>query len=111
MSSILRDAITLVSFNINQPYIAKVLCINKDKPELKCNGKCHLNTNLSENHQDKEETPYSITTEVKQPIISEFKIISIYEKLDVKIINTYNTNDPFIPNSDSISRLFRPPRA
>jgi hypothetical protein len=27
---------------LNQDYIARVLCINRDKPQLKCNGKCHL---------------------------------------------------------------------
>lgn len=32
--------ITYYSFNIT--YIVKELCENKDKPELKCNGKCFL---------------------------------------------------------------------
>jgi hypothetical protein len=32
---------------INYDYISKVLCINKDKPELKCNGKCHLMKELA----------------------------------------------------------------
>lgn len=30
------------SFKANQDYIAKVMCINRDKPELHCNGKCVL---------------------------------------------------------------------
>ena len=29
-------------------YITAELCINKDKPELKCNGTCHLKKELSE---------------------------------------------------------------
>jgi hypothetical protein len=31
---------------LNQDYIARVLCINRDKPQLKCNGKCHLRQQL-----------------------------------------------------------------
>lgn len=30
------------SFKINQQYIAKALCINRDKPEMHCNGQCVL---------------------------------------------------------------------
>lgn len=31
-----------IDFKINQDYIARVLCINRDKPELNCNGNCVL---------------------------------------------------------------------
>jgi hypothetical protein len=31
---------------LNQDYIARVLCINRAKPQLKCNGKCHLRKQL-----------------------------------------------------------------
>lgn len=27
---------------LNRDYVARVLCINRDKPQLHCNGKCHL---------------------------------------------------------------------
>lgn len=33
---------TLVSFQINRDFYAEVLCINKNKPELACKGKCIL---------------------------------------------------------------------
>jgi len=38
----------LIDFTINQDFIAKVLCINKDEPDLGCNGKCHLKKKLKE---------------------------------------------------------------
>lgn len=34
-------------FLINQDYIARNLCENKDKPVLKCNGKCQLAKELA----------------------------------------------------------------
>ncbi|MBL7813840.1 MAG: hypothetical protein JNL70_02455 [Saprospiraceae bacterium] len=33
---------TLVAFQLNRQYIAEVLCVNKNRPELHCNGKCVL---------------------------------------------------------------------
>lgn len=29
-------------YELNIDYIVDTYCVNKDKPELKCNGKCHL---------------------------------------------------------------------
>jgi hypothetical protein len=33
-------------FQLHRDYIAEVLCINKDKPAIKCHGHCFLNKNL-----------------------------------------------------------------
>jgi hypothetical protein len=35
-----------LSYKLNYNYIAKVLCENKDKPQMNCKGKCHLNKEL-----------------------------------------------------------------
>lgn len=39
---------------MNKDYIAKVLCINRDKPDMKCEGKCHLKSQFEKQEaQDK----------------------------------------------------------
>ena len=38
---------------LNREYVAQVLCINRDKPQMQCNGKCHLAKQL----KAAEETP------------------------------------------------------
>ncbi len=48
----LRPIAPFVEYVINYDYIAKVLCINKDKPELSCNGKCQLMKKLEQQQQD-----------------------------------------------------------
>lgn len=35
-------------FELNQKYIASTLCMNRDKPELHCNGKCYLLNKLKQ---------------------------------------------------------------
>ncbi|RYG30131.1 MAG: hypothetical protein EOO01_37200 [Chitinophagaceae bacterium] len=37
----------LVEYVTNYDYIATVLCVNKTKPEMHCNGKCHLMQELA----------------------------------------------------------------
>ena len=62
---VLRPVYPYIHYAWNKEYIAKYLCINKDKPELQCNGKCHLKKELSE--QRKEEKgpafPFKISYE------------------------------------------------
>lgn len=35
----------------------EALCINKDKPQMECNGKCHLSDELQEQESEKKTTP------------------------------------------------------
>lgn len=37
----------LVSFELNRQYYAEVLCVNKNRPELACHGKCVLMQKIS----------------------------------------------------------------
>jgi hypothetical protein len=51
----------IFSFKINQDYIAKVLCINRDKPERQCNGKCVLMQRIkAEEEKEKKEIPQKL---------------------------------------------------
>lgn len=44
----------LAGFEFNKGYIVQELCVNRDKPQLHCNGKCYLIKKLKQ-AQDKEE--------------------------------------------------------
>lgn len=41
----------LINFKLHQAYIASVLCENRDKPEMQCNGNCHLKKELRKNDE------------------------------------------------------------
>ncbi|WP_225035628.1 hypothetical protein [Winogradskyella sp. SM1960] len=43
-----QQAVVIMHFKLNQQAITIELCINKDKPELKCNGKCYLSKELQD---------------------------------------------------------------
>ncbi len=42
LSMALLPVITIINFVSQQDFIAKTFCINQDKPQLQCNGKCYL---------------------------------------------------------------------
>ncbi|WP_179319546.1 hypothetical protein [Winogradskyella helgolandensis] len=43
-----QQAVVIMHFKLNQKAITEQFCINKNKPELQCNGKCHLSKELQE---------------------------------------------------------------
>ncbi|GAB3886872.1 hypothetical protein [Spirosoma agri] len=49
---------TIAYYHANKAYIARVLCENRDKPDLHCNGQCYLAKRLKaqQDKQDKETT-------------------------------------------------------
>ena len=51
-----------VNYFANQAEIIELFCINKEKPILQCNGKCHLATQLAEVENDTEDAPFSQQT-------------------------------------------------
>ena len=44
---VFKSLLPVVEYVVNYEYISKVLCVNKAKPELQCNGKCHLMKELA----------------------------------------------------------------
>jgi hypothetical protein len=53
----LSQAVLVLHYGLNKDYIIEQFCVNKAKPEMKCNGKCHLNKTLKENTNDERQVP------------------------------------------------------
>ena len=51
--AMVKPLVPIMEYYANYEYIAAVLCENKDKPYLECNGKCYLQKQLNKvNHND-----------------------------------------------------------
>ena len=51
--AMVRPLVPIIEYHANYDYIANVLCENRDKPYLECNGKCYLEKQLKKaNHGD-----------------------------------------------------------
>ena len=65
--AMVKPLLPYVDYVINQDYIAEVLCINKDKPQLKCNGQCHLKAQIEKQveEENQPEAPPAPTSETQ----------------------------------------------
>lgn len=99
------------AFYANRDYVAKVLCINRDKPEMKCKGACQLKKQLEKDNENqsksnleknfKEVIVYFQNTCYPVPIHNEFKWT------DRKYHHFFTT---YLPEGHSRS-VFHPPAA
>ena len=99
-----------VSFKANQDFIAKVLCINKDKPEMKCNGKCHLAKELNKTESKDENLPITISNKTEITLFIEDQEVLEFEKLFY-----FTTKERFSDikkdyHSSFIDGVFHPPK-
>ena len=47
--TLIKPMLPVIDYAVNYDYIAKVLCINKDKPKSTCHGKCHVAKEIENN--------------------------------------------------------------
>mgnify|MGYP003673174318 CR=1 FL=1 len=98
----------IVYFELNIDSIIQKYCVNKDKPELQCNGKCHLAKQLNQN-TDKDNNLLSLIFESFLPVfISSNKDMKFYSYIldTLKNGNFGYYNAYFFLHE---SRAFRPP--
>jgi hypothetical protein len=107
----LKPILPVVDYVVNYEYISKVLCENKAKPMMHCNGKCHLMKELAkaaetENPKSSDKKYFSPLEEVlffKE--IKSFSIVSLGFLNQLKI-NTYYLN---LYSFLSMNSEFHPP--
>ena len=63
----------------NYEYVAEVLCVNKDKPKLNCDGKCYLKRQLAKQNDkpvEKPEIPFSYFKDfpLQKPNVHKIKL-------------------------------------
>jgi len=103
--------IVMLDFYVNQDYIAKNLCVNRNKPEMHCNGKCHLTKKMNEEDRKDQENP-----DRKMDSRNEIFYASLSYHDFLKPVFTNITNSYLHPYSigtpiDQPSAVFRPPIA
>jgi hypothetical protein len=95
----LKPIFPVIEYAIHYDYISKVLCENKDKPQMHCNGKCYLMKEMAK------------TAEQEKPISSDKKVtLQEQETLFFQAIKTFTIKqvclDDTTPISDYYSNLY-----
>ena len=92
---------------INQEYIARVLCVNKAKPEMGCNGQCHLMKQMEK--ETKKEQNGNAVKDKYEVVIAAIQLQAVLQPYftAVKIATAYNSGFPL----DPLTAVFHPPQA
>ena len=99
--------IMYAGFKLNQAYIVSVLCENRDKPVMKCEGKCYLNKKIKqaeekENNQNKN----SQMSHFQEAFLAERVIFSF----PLKLLGEFNSAVTDYQLLSRSSAIFRPPK-
>lgn len=101
----------ILSFKVNQDHIAKVLCINRDKPEMHCNGNCVLMQRIKASEEkERKEIPQKIKEQKEILycfVISKWQLQTPIEKKSPKQQPTFY-QAPF--TAAFVNGIFRPPK-
>lgn len=105
--SSLRVSLNYAYYELDPVGFIEKLCENKDKPELQCNGKCHLKK-VAESSTENQQEPAKSTTlkEITLFVVNKFEYsVSEIIKTETKIFKYKN-----LYAFSSIHQIDRPPQ-
>lgn len=77
----MKPILPVLEYVLNYDYIVKELCENKAKPEMKCNGKCHLVKELAKASEN--DTPASQDKKSSQ---TTFEILFLQKLTSLEVV-------------------------
>lgn len=103
----LQPVMPLLEYNLNKEYIASVLCENRNKPELACNGKCYLNKKLAQSQEKNHNHSVPQIDLSKYPVTTISYVVNTLKEIEIANKSQfYNvTKHP----QKYTSSVFRPP--
>jgi len=107
---VFRPLIPLAEYAVNYDYISKVLCINKSRPEVHCNGKCYLSKELAKTN-DTDPSPLNKTKNSGQKILDTYIPSGITEVTITEKIPFFNFSFTYEEAYSFLflKHIFRPP--
>ena len=108
--AMVRPLVPIMEYYANYDYIATVLCENKDKPYLECNGKCYLQKQLKEVNHDNHEHKSTIP----QINFDDYPISPLDQfSYQLKVFKELNSEKSYYVNytsQDFFKSIFKPPQ-
>jgi hypothetical protein len=102
--------IPVIDYLINKEYVAKNLCVNKDKPKSCCKGKCHMVKQLQKTNKSTDNDPKNTSSRFQLKELNEF-IVSRTCSYTPKITScTYFLSNIVTSDQLACSAIFVPPK-
>ena len=108
---LLKPVLPVIEYVVNYEYVSKVLCINKEKPKLQCNGKCHLMKELAKASENEKPISSDKKFSVQENEVLFFQEIKLFEITTNYFFNTKSTNANYsnLYSHLKVVSIFRPP--
>lgn len=97
-TGLICDSAVYLNYLMHESEITELFCINKDEPEMQCNGKCHLKDMLQKDQNDSEK---------RAPREFNFEQLTVMEpeaNTDLRCCASYSTNTRFTEFQAPLSR-------
>ncbi|HEC45020.1 MAG TPA: hypothetical protein ENI20_19610 [Bacteroides sp.] len=78
---LIKPAIPYLDYAVRKSYIIEKLCVNKDKPEMACNGKCHLKEQVQKNESSERDLPFPYPQPQRE--LQEFLVYSQANEMEL----------------------------
>ncbi|MFL2581555.1 MAG: hypothetical protein ACJ0QJ_00160 [Flavobacteriales bacterium] len=100
-----------LNFKINQEYISKELCENREVPKMNCNGKCYLAKQLQKQEEKEKEEKAPIKQRIKIDVLCFLKkpvsnLLVHYKLKDNNLC--FNSIDEL--KKGFLTKVFQPPQ-
>jgi len=102
-------SLILLNYEVNTSYIIENFCENTDKPELHCDGKCHLSKQIKADSEQKSETPAAeseiaiFVLSIEEASVFDFKVFGS----DLAQANSLYLEGNY---SNQLQSIFHPPQ-
>jgi hypothetical protein len=109
MNQTFSSLFVVMSFKLNQDYIAKNICENRYRPQLNCNGNCVLMKKLKQQEKEEQNSPATLKLDISTVVISFGSFFATIDKPATIVtrayILLYNIGKPV----NRSSSVFHPP--
>ncbi|SHK82700.1 hypothetical protein SAMN04488028_109112 [Reichenbachiella agariperforans] len=110
LASTLAVPLIYMDFGMRQDYIAEVLCINRDKPMLNCDGKCYLAKKLQAAQEQQEQENETINIKSAPVFFAQIQEAIAFDKHIGLLQNTYQVLPGILNYTAYLQQIFTPPR-
>ena len=107
------NSVVWIRYELNMDEITELFCINKDKPELMCNGKCHVSKELIEVDLFPQSSETPLTEALYLPSLKLYMAVAevkLNAKFNIVLNLTYTSKSSLFWKSTHPDPPFIPPR-
>jgi hypothetical protein len=100
------NLLILADYQLNKSYIIAELCINKSKPKMHCNGKCHLVKQLQKDNGSAQAPGCKLKQKTEEQRLTTMPGVTFFdESVELSIHFVYTENRYSAPEKT----IFHPP--